>query len=121
MLVQVAQVASLSPAVGMGPVYAGLGAAGIGFLGTFGVLPLYKDLLKEPESWKSQYEYLVGLGTALKRYSPEDAAARAKRGALLVDVRLAQKYEDMHPDGSVSVPLYRPIGVRVCVRLPNIL
>ena len=51
------------------------------------------------------FDYLVRRG--LKQLDSAEAAAAAKRGAVLVDVRLAGDYEQEHIAGSISVPMFR--------------
>lgn len=88
-------------------VYTGLGLAAASFLGTFLVLPQFKTALKEPLDWRNIYPELVKKG--VRSISPEGACNKAKRGAVLLDVRLADKFNAVTPEGAVNVPLYQPI------------
>lgn len=52
------------------------------------------------------YTYLTQKG--MRQLSPEDAQAMAESGQwVLLDVRFASKYENAHPEGAESAPLYQ--------------
>ncbi|GAX77226.1 hypothetical protein CEUSTIGMA_g4672.t1 [Chlamydomonas eustigma] len=94
-----------SPLLAYGAVASGLALFGT----TFFIIPQFKELFRESLTWSEIYEYLVSDGR-VKPLTPEAAYAKAnKKGAVLVDVRLEQKYSAGHAAGSLSVPLYRPI------------
>ncbi|WIA35407.1 hypothetical protein OEZ86_003852 [Tetradesmus obliquus] len=88
--------------------YWALGAAGASFVGTFFVIPRFKDSFKEDLEWRDIYEALSSTG--VKQLEPKEAYAKCKSGsAVLLDVRLGNKYEASHAAISVSTPLYNPI------------
>lgn len=87
--------------------YVALGLSAVSFIGTFGIIPLFKDSFKEPISWMDIYPELAKTG--VKTITAEEAYAKVQKGAVLVDVRLANKYENDHAAKSISVPLYQPI------------
>jgi hypothetical protein len=57
--------------------YAGLGLAGLSFVGTFVVAPRFKDSFKEEIDWKDMYPELVKSG--VKAVAPAEAYAKRKR------------------------------------------
>jgi hypothetical protein len=84
---------------------AGLGSSAAGFFATFFVAPRFRDKFKESDPWESIYPVLVKQGVS--PVSPADAAKR--RGALLLDVRLAEAVAKASVPRAVAVPLYVPI------------
>lgn len=92
----------------MNATYAALGLGALSFVGTFFVAPRFRDNFKEPLDWKEIYTGLVSKG-GVRTVSAREAYDKTRRGAVLVDVRLADKYDKGHPQGAVNVPLYKPI------------
>eukprot|EP00198_Chlamydomonas_reinhardtii_P014419 XP_001703756.1 predicted protein [Chlamydomonas reinhardtii] len=62
----------------------------------------------EPVDWREMYKVLVARG-GVKTVTPQEAAKRAKSGAVLLDVRLADKAAARAALPSLNLPLYRPI------------
>ena len=88
--------------------YATIALVALSFAGTFFVLPFFADNLKEKDGdWKEIYAKLVQRG--VKTIDSAKAASMQKRGAVVLDVRMAAAYERGAIEGSVSAPLYRPI------------
>lgn len=48
----------------------------------------------------------------LKGVSPEEASKLIQKGWTMVDVRLAVDFEREHPEGALSIPLFRPVEGR---------
>uniref|UniRef100_A0A061R0P2 Rhodanese-like domain-containing protein chloroplastic-like n=1 Tax=Tetraselmis sp. GSL018 TaxID=582737 RepID=A0A061R0P2_9CHLO len=88
------------------PVYATVAALAASFVGTFVVAPRFKKNFKEEDDWQTIYEELVRNG-GVQGISAADASKR--RGAVIVDVRLARKAELGKPSNSLNIPLYQPI------------
>ncbi|KAI8108914.1 hypothetical protein M9435_005331 [Picochlorum sp. BPE23] len=55
--------------------------------------------------WPVMYTYLVR--KKLKTINQDQALAEMKKGALLLDVRLAMDFENQHAQGAENVPLFR--------------
>ncbi|KAI7840270.1 hypothetical protein COHA_006052 [Chlorella ohadii] len=55
--------------------------------------------------WPVMHTYLTEKG--LKQVDEEEALALARKGAVIVDVRLADDYKKEHIEGAVSVPMFR--------------
>jgi rhodanese-related sulfurtransferase len=88
--------------------YWGLGLTGASFVATFFVAPQFKDQFKEDVDWRDIYNSLQSTG--VKQVDATDAYAKSKSGgAVLVDVRLGNKYDSSHAAGALSIPLYNPI------------
>lgn len=88
--------------------YASLGTAAALFIGTFFVAPRFKESFKEPVDWRDMYRDLVARG-GVKTVTPEEAYGKARRGSVLLDVRLADAFSRRSAERSVNAPLYRPI------------
>ncbi|GLC65641.1 hypothetical protein PLESTF_000321900 [Pleodorina starrii] len=88
--------------------YGALGAAAASFVATFFVAPRFKEAFKEPVDWRDMYAALTARG--VRSVTPEEAYAKAKKGAVLLDVRLAERYSARSPLPSTNVPLYQPIA-----------
>jgi rhodanese-related sulfurtransferase len=86
-------------------IYAALGSTAAAFLATFFVAPVFKSNFKEAEPWERIYASLVATG--VPTLSPAEAAKR--RGALLLDVRLADAVAKRALPKALSKPLYVPI------------
>jgi rhodanese-related sulfurtransferase len=86
-------------------IYAALGSSAAAFLATFFVAPVFKSNFKEAEPWERIYGSLVATG--VPSLSPAEAAKR--RGALLLDVRLADAVAKRALPKALSKPLYVPI------------
>eukprot|EP00879_Flechtneria_rotunda_P029887 GHRR01032351.1.p1 GENE.GHRR01032351.1~~GHRR01032351.1.p1 ORF type:complete len:220 (+),score=37.83 GHRR01032351.1:346-1005(+) len=100
---------ALDPVAVTNAAYWGLGLAGASFVGTFLVAPQFKDSFKENLDWKDIYYALQSTGVKSVEASEAFAKSRSSGGAVLVDVRLGNKYEALHAQGSLSIPLYNPI------------
>lgn len=79
------------------------------FLGFFLLLPQFKDSFRGNEdSWNDIYPILAA--SQVSTVTPTYAADKIReRKAVLLDVRLAGKYQELHPARGRSVPLYRSI------------
>mmetsp|Transcript_3077 Transcript_3077/g.8141 ORF Transcript_3077/g.8141 Transcript_3077/m.8141 type:complete len:153 (-) Transcript_3077:6-464(-) len=99
--VALVEIPSLSSDVGYSLAYSTIGASAVGFIGTFLIAPRFRSSFKEEESWLTMYDDLVDAKT--RTISPEEAAR--KRGAVLLDVRLANKAAAAMADGSLNIPL----------------
>ncbi|EFJ41288.1 hypothetical protein VOLCADRAFT_107756 [Volvox carteri f. nagariensis] len=88
--------------------YGALGVAAATFVGTFFVAPRFKEAFKEPVDWRDMYSALAARG--VKTVTAEEAYAKAKKGAVILDVRLADSYGRRAAAPSTNVPLYQPIA-----------
>mmetsp|Transcript_3669 Transcript_3669/g.8469 ORF Transcript_3669/g.8469 Transcript_3669/m.8469 type:complete len:268 (+) Transcript_3669:1872-2675(+) len=88
-------------------VYGGLGLAAASFVGTFFLAP--RLLGEKNADWNK--EILPTLRSAsLRSITPEAAYSRAKKKqAVLIDVRLPAKYDEIRAKSSINVPLFIPI------------
>ncbi|KAF5837089.1 hypothetical protein DUNSADRAFT_4870, partial [Dunaliella salina] len=88
-------------------VYGGLGLAAASFVGTFFIAP--RLLGEKNADWNK--EILPALRSAsFRSITPEAACSRAKkRQAVLIDVRLPAKFDEIRAKSSMNVPLYIPI------------
>ncbi|KAF6264114.1 hypothetical protein COO60DRAFT_1485929 [Scenedesmus sp. NREL 46B-D3] len=99
---------ALDPAAVQTGAYWALGAAGASFVGTFFVIPRFKDSFKEDLEWRDIYAALSTAG--VKQLESKETFDKCRSGAaVLLDVRLVNKYESCHAAGSLSTPLYHPI------------
>ncbi|KXZ50257.1 hypothetical protein GPECTOR_17g895 [Gonium pectorale] len=65
---------------------------------------------KELPRWPLIFKALTDAKIAT--ISPQEAASRVASGEwILMDVRLKEQYENSHPEGSVSVPMYETIDM----------
>jgi rhodanese-related sulfurtransferase len=87
-------------------IYAALGAVAASFLGTFFVAPRFRANFKEATPWEEIYPSLLAQG--VPSISPADAARR--RGAILLDVRLADASAARAVPRALPIPLYVPIA-----------
>ena len=90
--------------------YGTLGASAVGFVGTFAVAPRFREQFKEDLDWREIYAALVQQG-GVRTVTASDAYRQTSSGkAVLLDVRMARKYEQGHAANAVNVPLYNPIS-----------
>lgn len=90
--------------------YGTLGASAVGFVGTFAVAPRFREQFKEDLDWREIYAALVQQG-GVRTVTAQDAYRQTSGGkAVLLDVRMARKYEQGHAVNAVNVPLYNPIS-----------
>ncbi|GIL57869.1 hypothetical protein Vafri_13094 [Volvox africanus] len=85
-----------------------LGASAVTFIATFLVAPRFKEAFKEPVDWREMHSVLAAKG--VKTVTAAEAYAKAKKGAVILDVRLADSYARRAATPSVNVPLYQPIA-----------
>ncbi|GLI63265.1 hypothetical protein VaNZ11_006169 [Volvox africanus] len=105
--------ASAAGSSGEGPsaetlTYGVLGATAVSFIATFLVAPRFKEAFKEPVDWREMHGVLAAKG--VKTVTAAEAFAKAKKGAVILDVRLADSYARRAAAPSVNVPLYQPIA-----------
>lgn len=74
---------------------------------TFVVAPRFKDAIRQGVAWQTMYPSLVSSG--VRSITTPEAYQRSKKSSILLDVRLASKFDDSHPAKAVNVPLYTPI------------